>query len=342
MFIDVTWLEKPKIFLSSTMDKNTYVIRKGIRDKLVGRGYEVVAFETDYFPYANDQSSKIVQETVNAVATANVFVMIIDENSGSMCGKESVVQKEYNRAKELNITILSFIQKDLWEKFQSGEIDANGLIKTKEYFDFIKEVAEYKVSDYETADDCFEHIEKQLLNFLGGALKFSTKANWLWNENMTRAVEKNAKEVWIITPDFVWDFDDQEFHGIVVNNVVNRGCQYKYIYYDSPENEYKIQEMLRFYRMTYKERGDDPKKLDVQVQCLPVKPNRFFWPSEQILFDPFTTRERAIMVDVMNVRDKTRKFNIEFGLGKRVMFRKQFANYWNQNIGKAGLKIDIL
>ena len=252
MFIDVTWLEKPKIFLSSTMDKNTYAIRKGIRDKLIDRGYEVVAFETDTFPYMNDQSSKIVEETINAVSTANVFIMIIDENGGTLYGTESVVQKEYHRACELNITIFSFIQKNVWEKYQEVGIDPNGLIKTKEQYDFIKEVAEYKIADYQTADDCYKHIEEQLLKFLGGALKFSAKANWLWNENMTRAVEKSAKEVWVVTPDFVWDFDDEEFHRIVVSNVVDRRCKYKYIYYQTEENDAKIKEMIRFYRKVYK------------------------------------------------------------------------------------------
>lgn len=47
------------------------------------------------------------------------------------------------------------------------------------------------------------------------------------------------------------------------------------------------------------------------------------------------------MVDVMDVRDRTLKFNIEFGHGKRVVFRNQFINYWNTNTKDTDKKIDV-
>ena len=56
MFLDVTWFEKPKIFISSTLDKNTDVIRKDIIVELGTKGYEVLAFETSDFPYPNDNN----------------------------------------------------------------------------------------------------------------------------------------------------------------------------------------------------------------------------------------------------------------------------------------------
>lgn len=84
MFLDVTWLEKPKIFISSTLDKNTDVIRKDFMDDLDKMGYELLAFEINNFPYTNDNSSNVIEETVNAVAKANLFVLIIDENIGTV------------------------------------------------------------------------------------------------------------------------------------------------------------------------------------------------------------------------------------------------------------------
>ena len=195
MFLDVTWLEKPKIFISSTMDKNTEVIREEIKQELDKKGYEVLAFETKNFPYSVDNSESVIQETVNAVANANLFVLIIDENFGTIVNTESVIQMEYQRAKELKIPTYVFIQRDVWKDFRDKKIDQDGLIKSQEHFDFIKSVAEYKIAEYGQPKDCIKFLEAQLFNFLGGALKFSTKAGWLWNENYTRSIEKNASEV---------------------------------------------------------------------------------------------------------------------------------------------------
>lgn len=340
MFLDVTWLEKPKIFVSSTTDKNTEVIRQGVIDFLQDKGYELIAFETNSFPYANDNSSNVIEETVNAVAKANLFVLIVDENFGNIVNGESITQKEYLRAKELRLPTYVFIQQDVWKDYRDKNINKNSNIKTNEHYEFIKAISEFKISEYCQPKDCMEHLNKQLLNFLGGALKFSTKASWLWNENYTRSIEKNAKEVWVVTPDFMWDFTDANFRNIVVNNVTQRNCIYKYIFLANADNINKKEEMIRHYKKVFSQNGKDPKVLEQQVQFLAVKSNKFFWSSEQIIFNPFALNERAILVDLMDVRDRTLKFNIEFGYGKRMVFRDQFIGYWNSNIKSPNTKID--
>lgn len=330
MFLDVTWLEKPKLFISSTMDKSTKATRKEMISKLEERGYEVIAFESDDFPYTNDASTNVIEETINAVATANLFVLIVDENYGTIVDEQSVVHKEYQRAIELRIPIFVFIQSEVWNCYKNKKVGSEELIKSPEHYKFIQELAEYKLSEYETPTDCFTHIEKQLLKFLGGTLKFSAKANWLWNENYTRGIEKNASEVWIITPDFLWDYDDEQFRSIVVRNITERGCNYKYIYRNSSDNIEKRNEMERYYKQAFLEQKKDIQQLNEQVQFLPVQPDEFYWACEQIIFNPLASTERAIMVDVMDVRDRTLKFNIEIGRGKRVVFRNQFISYWNK------------
>lgn len=185
------------------------------------------------------------------------------------------------------------------------------------------------------------YIKEQFLNLLGGVLKFSSQSQWLWNENTTRRIEKSAKEIWIITPDFLWDFDDKEFHAIVMNNVIDRDCKYKYIYKNSENNNLKRDEMLRLCKMYFNKKGKNILDLNNQVQFLPVNSSDFNWSTEQILFNPFSVNEMAIAVDIMDVRDRTLKFNIEFGLNKRIGFRKQFIDFWNSNINNKNNKIDI-
>lgn len=234
-----------------------------------------------------------------------------------------------------------FIQKNVWEDYRDARIGSEHYVKSKEHYDFIKSVSEYKIAEYTSPKDCIKHLNSQLLNFLGGALRFSTRASWLWNENYTRSIEKNASEVWIITPDFMWDYNDIPFRNIVVKNVTERGCIYKYIFRGSTENILKKDEMIRFYRKVFEQEGKKLHDLENQVQFLSVKPDKFYWSSEQIIFNPFALDERAILVDAMDVRDRTLKFNIEFGHDKRVTFREQFVSYWNSNIKVPEKKIDV-
>lgn len=341
MFLDVTWLERPKIFISSTLDKNTDVIRKDFMDELANMGYELLAFETNSFPYTHDNISSVIEDTVNAVAKANLFVLIVDENIGTVINGQSVIEREYSRAKELRLPTYVFIQKQVWEDYRNALIGSNHYVKSKEHYDFIKTISEYIIAEYTSPKDCIKHLNSQLLNFLGGSLRFSTKASWLWNENYTRSIEKGANEVWIITPDFMWDYNDVQFRNIVINNVTERGCIYKYIFRACTENIAKKNEMLRYYKKVFEEKGKNILDLEKQVQFLAVKPDKFFWSSEQIIFNPFALNERAILVDAMDVRDRTLKFNIEFGHDKRVAFREQFISYWNSNIKLAEKRINI-
>lgn len=340
MFLDVTWLEKPRIFISSTLDKNTDAVRKEIMELLSQNGYEVLAFETDNFPYTNDNSSNVIEETINAVAKANLFVLIIDENFGTIFDGKSVIQREYLRARELLLPTYVFIQENVWQDYRDKNIGNQYNVKSDEHFEFIKTVSEYKIAEYKLPKECINHIKAQLLNFLGGSLKFSTKASWLWNENYTRSVEKNANEVWVVTPDFMWDYNDAEFRNIVIDNIINRGCIYKYIYLANNENKAKKNEMIRYYKRVFSEAGKNIQEIEEHVQFLDVRPEKFYWANEQIIFNPFALNERAIMVDVMDVRDKTLKFNIEFGYGNRVMFREQFVNYWNSKMKANNQKIN--
>lgn len=341
MFLDVTWLEKPKIFISSTLDKNTDVIRSEVIEQLTEKGFEVLAFETSSFPYTNDNSAKVIEETINAVANANLFVLIIDENIGTIIDDKAVIHREYLRAKELRLPTFVFVQKDVWQDYRSKRIGKDYNIKSQEHYEFLKTVSEYKIAEYSAPKDCVCHLNSQLLNFLGGSLRFSRMASWLWSENYTRSIEKQANEIWVITPDFIWDYTDTQFRNIVFDNVTKRGSVYKYIYRASDENNAKKDEMIRCYKKILAEQRKEEIDIDKQVQFLGVKPSKFYWSSEQIIFNPFALNERAILVDAMDVRDRTLKFNIEFGRGKRVVFRKQFVDFWNANIKSQEQMIDI-
>jgi len=310
------------------MDKNTFCNRKEIIEALHNDGYEIIEHRSSSFPYSNFANDGVISDTINAVAKANLLILIVDENYGSIVDSRSVTHHEYRKAVELNLPMFIFINKHIWNDFEKNNLSHDSYIKSEAQLGFIKELAFNKITVFDSASDCLEHIKQQLLNYLGGFLKFSRQTKWLWNQSYTRLIEETAREVWVITSDFLWDFDDPEFHHIVATNVISRNCVYKYIYKDSPENNAKKDEMMRIYKLSLK-RTSSEGTLENRVQFLPVKKERYYWSCEQILYNPMELDERAIMVDIMDIQDKTLKFNIEYGFKKRMEFRKQFITYWN-------------
>lgn len=263
------------------MDENTKTDRESIIEDLKKENYDIIEFHSYNFPYDNMQDLSIVDETINAVKKANVFILILDNNYGTVIDNKSIIHREYERAKELNLPIFVFIKQNVWRDFENKKINSKSTIKKKEYYDFILELSQYKITPFKKYQDCVNYIKEQFLNLLGGVLKFSSQSQWLWNENTTRRIEKSAKEIWIITPDFLWDFDDKEFHAIVMNNVIDRDCKYKYIYKNSENNNLKRDEMLRLYKMYFNNKGKNILDLNNQVQFLPVNSSDFNWSTKQ-------------------------------------------------------------
>lgn len=91
MFLDVTWLEIPKLFISSTMDENTKTDRESIIEDLKKENYDIIEFQSYNFPYDNMQDFSIVDETINAVKKANVFILILDNNYGTVIDNKSII-----------------------------------------------------------------------------------------------------------------------------------------------------------------------------------------------------------------------------------------------------------
>ena len=132
MFLDVTWLEIPKLFISSTMDENTKTDRESIIEDLKKENYDIIEFQSYNFPYDNMQDFSIVDETINAVKKANVFILILDNNYGTVIDNKSIIHREYERAKELNLPIFVFIKQNVWRDFENKKINSKSTIKKKE------------------------------------------------------------------------------------------------------------------------------------------------------------------------------------------------------------------
>jgi hypothetical protein len=340
MFLDKKLLDPPKVFISSTVLDESGTYRKNITGALTNMGIHIIEFQDNHFPYGNDNSTNVISETIEAVHTADVFLMLVGKKYGHIHedGK-SVIHHEYEEALKYNLTIFVFIEDKVWSDYNRNLIGGENYIENEKHRDFIKQVSINKILNFGNDNQCVEHIKAQFNNHLGGLFRFSRQATWLWGEYKTRGIESNAKEIWIITPDFYWDFSDVDFRNIVVNNII-RGCVYRYIYLDNEINKRNVEEMVRSYKLLFKKEGIDEDLVSKRAYFLAIKEDDFVWSSEQILFNPFSLEENAIMVDIMDVKDKSLKYNIAYGHQKQVTFRGQFMSIWNKHTEKEPDKIN--
>ena len=165
----------------------------------------------------------------------------------------------------------------------------------------------------------------------------NSQITWLWNEDDTKTVEENANKIWIITPDFYYDQIDMEFKKVVKNNIINRGCEYRYIYKEDDNTIPVVEHMKKEYEQEFKKNGKDAGELDRLVKFLPVSKKKFHWISEMIIFNPEDENEKAILVDVNGKGrlDIKQKINVELSIKDRWAFKNMFSSYWKQEYGKA-------
>lgn len=339
MFLNPTWLKKPSIFISSTMEDLNNIYRQQIIKSLKEMGFELLDFQDSNFPHSLNPSAEVIKDSLKAVKSAEIFILILGKRYGKIFKEgKSIIHHEYNEAINNNIPILIFINNDVWRDFSYGRQDSEN-IENKKHFQFIKEISIHKIYPFQEYEDCISHMKNIFNNFFGGFLYFSKLADWLWDKDKTIEVECNSSEIWIITPDFYYDCIEPEKFKEVTCNIIDRNCKYKYIYRLTEENKNRIKELKRIYKLCLEEKRQNTNILDKLIMYLPVPPDEFFWATEQIIFNPFQLNESAIMVDIMESKDKTTRFNIEMGREKRIEFRSSFINYWNNNIQDENNKI---
>jgi len=339
LFLNTTWLRKPKVFISSTMEDLNNIFRQEIIKGLKDMGLDILDFQDSNFPYELDPSSEAIKDSIKAVKAADIFVLIIGQKYGTIIEEEkSVIHYEYEEALSHNIPLLIFIQSNTWNEVLLDRQERR-YIENEKHFQFIKSLSKHRIYPFNNDAECISHMKTIFNNYLGGFFYFSKLANWLWDKDKTIEVECSSSEIWIITPDFYYDYSEPEKFEKVKHNIVHRKCKYRYIYKSTQKNKERIREMKRIYAMSLKEQ--DSTVLNELLYYLPVTPQDFVWATEQIIFNPFQINESAIIVDIMDSKDKTTRFNIELGREKRNEFRAQFINYWNNNIQVPNKKIII-
>jgi uncharacterized protein DUF4062 len=325
----------PQIFISSTLDSHLVEIRDALKSEMSGGGLLPVMSELGTFSYTHGRAC-VTDDTVGAVSGSQHYVLVVGRRYGTVDGQTntSVTEREYEAARAAGLPMLVYVHAPVWEGYKAfkAKAIADGRhtlwVDDLRVFSFLDRVATVhgtRCVPFQLAREITDDFRHQLANMLGGFLRFERRArSWLWTEEYTREIELGARVIWILTPNFYWDYLDAEFRSIVGDNVTQRGTRYFYLYRDSEENRGRIDDMTSDYTAAM---GSDAWR-DI-VRYAPIPPEEFNWCTEHAMYDPGDPgRERGVIVDIMDGRDKANKCNIELGREKRLALRAQFTRLW--------------
>jgi len=323
-------LEPPKVFVSSTFEDRLLEIRAQLRTMLEASRLRPVMSELDSFSSTGD---RLYEDTISAVRGCQLFVLLLGHRYGSRhpdLGK-SITHLEYEAARDAGIRTLVYVEASLWGLFQdraNGGEAAAAVSERKEAFDLLEQIAEKDnchCVPFASADEITANLRHQVANLLGAYLRFQQKAvDWIWTERYTHGIERAADVIWVLTPDFYWDYADTEFNQLVHENVTRRRVRYFYLFREDRQSGDRIKEMTAQYEKAI---GDSWREL---VFSAAIPEEEFFWCAEQVLYNPGDPhRERAILVDTMDGRNKEHKFDVELGRGRRSQFRAHFEGLWS-------------
>jgi transcriptional regulator with XRE-family HTH domain len=151
-----------------------------------------------------------------------------------------------------------------------------------------------------------------------------------WTMEKTEQVETTAPVVWDATPDFYWISHDSYWSNCIINNIVNRQVKYYFLYKGSEENN---DEAKRHFLKVEAASGEKARQL---VHYVSVSPDEFPAWAEHVLYDPYGSDPRCIMISGLDFIDLNVPVldvpNFEFTRPMTIAFSRWFRSMWNKRV----------
>lgn len=317
MRLNIDHYEPPYVFVSSTADALTLEWRRQIADYVIKEcGYRAMMWEDGKnFPFATTTTPSPARDAVKAVSHSHIYVLIVGKRYGTTSPGTSYswTHLEYLEATESSIPVFVFALRSVWDALplydRNPNADFSTVVEDNRVFRLLHEVRKsFLVTPFETGSNIVAELRGEFAKVMGALLRFSRMAPWVWCEEQTEQIEGAAEVVWIGTPDLYWDAEDPMFRKVVRGNVVHRKISYQYIVIDTPRNRAKFRAMLDYY--TEHLGGAAPDNVAIKW----VSATAYPWPGEVALYEPgVPSRQRGLIVNAMEVQDRSRKYNIELG-----------------------------
>lgn len=158
----------------------------------------------------------------------------------------------------------------------------------------------------------------------------------LWNEEITLHYEATAPEVWIVTPELMWE-EDLVFGPVIKQRIKDGNVKYRELYLNNDKNNQTIAEYSQKFEILNK----DWQSI---VKYVPIDAEDFgFLYAEHALYildEKKIYNSRLILASLVSsiVRTPT-DFNVELKSEPRREFIDQFRRVWNSKVTEQEWKI---
>src|SRR5699024_6826840 len=222
-------------------------------------GLEVLLSEYSSFPI-NPSVGTVDNCLQNVKERADIFVLIIGKRYGNTTDKgRSITNLEYLSAKEINIPIYIFVDKDVidnlyfWKK--DKDEDFSSIVENVKIFDFVEEVRDIDkkwVQEYESKNQILGYLKLQLMYLFNDSLR---KRQEIIESNISEKVMENSSSIalnLILEKPLGWEY--KFFFQILkekidLNEDAKRDFEYK-VYIEKSNQLDSIEEVIEW--VTYK------------------------------------------------------------------------------------------
>jgi len=233
-------MAKPRVFVSSTYYDLKH-IRNSLEAFIESLGYDAVMFESGDIPFHHDQP--LDQSCYAEVKGAHILVLIIGGRYGAMASEaaggamapeldeklrfyNSITKKEYETARDADIPIYTFVEKNVLAEYQTYKENKGGPpiryahVDNANIFKLIDEIFTLKrnnlIKDFEKFDDISFWLRDQWAGLFAEFLARKTREATLRDLNSQisdlRAVSSVLREY---TESIMRELQPQKFEGLI-------------------------------------------------------------------------------------------------------------------------------
>lgn len=148
----------------------------------------------------------------------------------------------------------------------------------------------------------FESIRRQALDLL----HLLKPHSFIIMGEELKHIEGSAKEVWVATGDFFWDYDNEEWKQHIKANI-EKGKRYIYFFPDTQNLRAKARDLQREFSGR-------------NVRFVPVPEENFsLLQHETVIYDPLSENPQGVMVDLQYMRYRRPEETLDIQLDRQVI-----------------------
>ncbi len=179
----------------------------------------------------------------------------------------------------------------------------------------------------ENRQNNIQQSEQSATPNLDDSIKLSSLKT-IWGTEETKQAELEASIILVATPNFEWDVSDQTWSKLVLDNMLEGGVSYYYLFPQYAELEEKAKTL--FSQLEQRVGKDIANKT---LHFISVPADEFIWELEHVYYDPGLPKATALAIssihEILSDSSTIIDMNTVLDADQARKFLEQFTKLWN-------------